>query len=896
MSDTHGRSDGRGSRGRTRRRFLRGAGLAAGLGTGVTGAWPARATDSTDETSTPDELLTEVDAGGELRVGVGEATLAWRAGAKPGQVGSGPGSGYFYGSVPHSTVGTPGDGFHSEPTAKAVVIEREGERYALVKGDMYLMHAMIQRRVADHVSAVGIERDNLLVQATHNHSAPHAQSTAFAVAVFADAFDLRQWSYTTRQLARAVKRAAGNLQPAEVSAVEGSFDAVQRNIIGPAQATTMATEDTGPFGARRGESQHEPLTDEDGDPVMAGFPEDYFDDSFTVIRFDRPDGKPIAATLSLGMHPECLENGHGLTTAEYVGAVERKFQRRVQEATGAGDFRAVWLNAALGDVEPAEGDRDGTVDWWRESFGRMEELAELVTPAAFDLWKTAGNLDTEEGTDRGSALPPEAAARAKEPRGDAGPPSEAGGDDSDSLPEGIRAAVPARRDVVVDAATVELPPPEDRPWGPDSSYISEQGGQGLRIPSTGAAQESMSARCTVLRIGDICLAGFPGEPISDLSYNFRSRVDREGDNVYGGYHWPDEPDWVGERIESQFSTDELAPEDGFEIPVMLSVTNDWLGYFVTEWEFENRNHYRESLCPYGPESADYVVSALVDCAREVAGGDEATTRLAPNKTADDGRKTALYNALVAGEQSVREYRAGLPPAPETVGDARSQPGNHTRFERATFDWVGGSTAVDLPRAVVEQQVDGEWRAATGATSGELTVTTAFERLDEDPTAADPTEERVWTATWEVPHDAPAGTYRFTVRGEARGQPGANDHPDFFDPLAADESYEVVSEPFAVTGPGTVPAAYLEGGSDTLGFSFEPYLRNTTDPVPGTAVPVTLDGPTTVTRDAVTGEDGRFSVDVADLPAGEYAVSVPAGAWADPDGNRSAAIDATVTLG
>lgn len=877
----------------TRRQLLTGAvGTAATLGL----AGPASAADPVED------LLSEADFSDELQVGAGEASMAWRAGAKPGQVGSGAGTSVGRDPYPYSTIAEPGDGVHSHPTAKAVVLESGGERYALVKSDSFLMHEQLHRRVADLTSHLGIDREHLIVSATHNHSAPHTTSTGAAVAAFTDAFDIRHWSYQTRQLAAAVEEAVASLRPATVRAVEGTFDAVQENIIGPATATEKATTDGGPLDAKNTDD-YDTLEDDEGNPIRAGFPPEHVEDQFVVIRFDTPDGDPIAATVTMGMHPESLTGGHGLTTAEFVGQVERQLEAHV-----GGDFLATYLNGALGDVEPSRGNV-GQPDWWRESYGRTEEMADVIGAEAIRLFDLAGEAEIPGGGPPGEPPrgPPEDPPRG--PPAETPPTGDEEGTDSDDgdgdarhtagphtrprqLDRGEETVLAYGRDVEVDMSSLRLAPPEGEP-GPTSSYLSQSFGSGLDMPSTGAAQESASPFLTAFALGDVLLATFPGEPISDVSFNFRTRTVEGFDDVYQGYHWPENPDWIRKRIAENFS--ETTVEDGYEISALLSIANSWQGYFVTRWEYENRNHYRESLTPYGTESADYVTSALVDLGAELRGEAAATSRLSAVEAADSGRREAVYRALVGAEESsVRAYRAAIPPAGEGVGTAVTEPDDSGRFETADFTWVGGSNAVDMPVVTLQRRDGAEWVDVADSRGHELIVLTDHPPLQEEPESL-AAREREWTVAWEVPWDARAGTYRFRVEGTARGTPGNSD-PTFFDPQGANTAYGVVSEAFDVSR-GSIPLSEeytsvgTNGGRVTGRLAFEAAFRAVERPTDGTELPVRLVGDSTVETVAVYDTDG-FYLDAA-APTGDVTLVVEAGAYADSAGNPNERVELAV---
>lgn len=799
----------------------------------------------------------------QLRVGVGQATLAFRAGAAPGQVGTGFGTSLDEGPYPYTTVSEPGDGWHSEPMAKAFVVEKpDGERIAFVKTDLYLMQHSMHKRVADLVvDETGIDRTHLFLQGNHDHSHPYANSPSWGLCLFTDCFDLRQWSYMTRQIASAITEATDDLQPAEISAARGSLSSVQRNVIGPACATTMAN-GTGPQRALAIDQTHSELEHPREDHcVKAGFPREHFNDDFAVVRFDQPDGEPIGAMLSLGMHPESLDDGHGLTSADYAGMVEAKLQDHVRESSGNADFVAGWFVGALGDVEPASADQPDKKDWWRETFARTEDMVERMMPQTTRLFNAAGST------------------------------GKAGGDtvlDTDIDP------------ATVDIATVQLPSPQDQPWGPDNSYITEQAGWGAKVPSTRGGQETTSAWLTVVRMGEVLIAGFPGEPITDLALNYETRVDGEADNVYQGYEWPDAPTWVRERIRDNFAEDELAPADGYEIPLMFSMTSDWTGYYVTAWEYDNRNHYRESMTPYGAEGAEHVVGTLVEMAGELAGGDEVDPRLSASRAADDAALDTQYAAMVAAEQSVRAYRASIPPNQGDVGAPTDQPDDVARFELAEFTWVGGSNAVDLPRVTLEERTDKGWTPVADSRDHEIVVRMEDAPVYEDPEQANPARDWTWTATYEVPWNEDPGTaYRFAVEGEYRSDTTSLADASFFDPLGADQPYQVTSEAFTVTGPGPIPVTEADAGGSTVTLTFEPYYRNNADPQVGTKIDATLvptDGGAPVDATMTYTGHGLFVLDKTNYPAGDYHLEMEEGAWTDPAGNPSQAVELVTTIG
>src|SRR5688572_21835045 len=273
----------------------------------------------------------------ELRAGYSRVALPWRVGAKPGQVGTAEADSYLQflsagvseilpilqrtepdptpiireitawvlqkieeqvnATMPgtYARIFQPGRGIELPPDVKALVVERGGEKVALVRADLYIMHEQLQRRVAELVEErTGIGRDRLFLVATHNHSVPHSVSPAAGVWILADAFDPRQFVYVAERIAQAIIEANDRLEPAELRVSRQEFRDVQRNVIGPGSSM---------------------LENPDGvvETVEVGYPRDYIDPDLMMLRFDRPNGGDSIASLFLfGMHPESLTPEHGI--------------------------------------------------------------------------------------------------------------------------------------------------------------------------------------------------------------------------------------------------------------------------------------------------------------------------------------------------------------------------------------------------------------------------------------------------------------------------------------------------------------------------------------------------------------------------------------------------------
>lgn len=719
-----------------------------------------------------------------LEVGFAAVDIPWRAGAKPGQVGTGESGGLaglyaklLSGALPilnppgltceappydDCDVGTcscepefpremlngitdwaleeleervaavtpgkyndaflPGDGVELPPDVKVTVIRRGCEKVALVRGDLYIMHDQLRRRVAALVEAeTGLTRDRIFLAATHNHSTPHTISSAPGVWVFADSFDPRQFVYVSRKIAEAIIAADKELRPATLRVAQTEMHGIAHNIIGPGRMQMDRAPDAVRSVAPAGASGE----------INVGYPYAHIDPALTVLRFDDAEsGAPISFIFVFGMHPESLKERHGITSGEWPRHVEEKVLRR----TG---IRSMWLPGSLGDSEPDKA-KVSEHNFMRETFETMDLMTDLIFENVRDLFDSAGETTADP--------------------------------------------FPALRQLSRD-----IPGPKGFPI-PTSSYLAQELPFLGRLPFIRVTHDTATFPLHLVRIGDALLVGVPAEVTTDLSLNIKSRIDREA-GVYQGYVWDSAPEWVRGQVARNFSIDEVAPEEGVKYPVLVNHTNAWIGYIVSRWEHMTRAHYRESLTAYGPDTANHVAENVLGLYRHMIGKGR--------HELDYGR---LHELDLEGVKRIETYLAGLedrvatmsrnlPPSdPAEVGTVLAEPeAQVVAGEDVLFTWTGGTNDLDLPRVIVEEQRDTEWEEIARGPTGEVFI--LFQPPDQ------------WTARWK----RVAGTgnpARIRVEGEFRGStPGASTPDPLWDPEGANQSYSVTSRTFVVADPG-----------------------------------------------------------------------------------------------
>jgi hypothetical protein len=628
---------------------------------------------------------------GQLRAGVGVADASWHVGASAGQYASGRQDTFHVDPHVHQVKNAPSYGVQSRLQMRAIVVEEAGgERFALVKHDLYLSQDLLYRRAAQLMAGTGIDRTNLAIAATHNHSSPYYTSTAWGAWTFQDVFDIRAYDHYARAMADAVKEAAASMRPVRVGASATYFDKTHRNSMGPAIA-------------------------DDGTP--AGYPWSHTDHDLTVVRFDdAASGDPLAVLVNFSLHPEG-NDGNDLISADYVGPLERMIDR----ATGA---TTIFTQNAVGAAEPERSEYHHyrqRQEFTHREYGSGEFAAKQMADAVIDTTRdiAAGTPD-ERYADRYVA-----------------PFGEGKVDFEDRwFPGPLTHPYPAVSSCRTNRNFSNLGDPQlpvvglpdcagpsrafdeigfDYPVPPLSPGVTQEDlkAAGIPVPDNYGApsftglEENVDVHLQAFRIGDILFTVCSCEQFSDQSYNIKSRTDRVAGNETApgtpnlGYDWSERctrnpdgtwscphphrqcrprpgpegtfdcwteritvPDDRFRRMQAQVNNDahgwnspEFAPyaeseppriEDikgnfthddnehsaalGYRMTVPISMANDYNGYIVSYREFQRGDHYRKALTGWGPHSSDYMATRLVKLGRMMKNprlGLDETVRAAP---------------------------------------------------------------------------------------------------------------------------------------------------------------------------------------------------------------------------------------------------------------------------
>ena len=765
--------------------------------------------------------LPALSAQAAIKAGVAVVDATGLLGASSGQyadTSTGPGQTGNGGRDPQrfSTIKLGTYGIASRTTARALVVEGgNGGRVALLTSDSYLAQDLLLRRVGQLLDEgdSGITYSQLVHSASHNHSSPYQFTQSAGVWVFQDAYNAIAFEGQARALAQAVELAAANMKPARMGATVVQHTLVKDNIVGPALAR-----DGTPAGYPRDFNDND-LTVIRFDDLSGAAPQ------------------PLAVWMNFGQHPEGLD-GHHLVSGDFVAPMQRLFQRATgapllfsQNDVGSSEgpydregndtlpegIRRAWAHTGWAQMERAGFLLAQSVLEGFEAIGRGEGRVPYTSDFPVEvrsLWhagpvshpypsvSNCNSAQTFEG-DPGVVVAgfPDC-ARAQDNGfpglGDVfGPvfgnvpagtpiPGHYDAPGHPAVEENQRLHLQAVRLGEVLLASCACEAQVDLMLNLKSRANTTQGDQWRGFDYSCLLPEQLSDPLCAEQTQRYAptperIARIPGGVESLANPEKVARMRAQIHNNAAGWDAPVnalaaqalEPSDPAD-IWGNFTHEELPPEQGYALVVGLGHTGDYNGYTLSYREYLSRDSYRKALTSYGPHTADFMVTRLVQLAGAMKGGAAVPADpLAAQAAADEQRQQA--QAMAAGQASAAAFDGLTTTLPDDAGSAEvlTEPTDITRFAAARFVWRGGGNSHDNPVVTVEREMaPGFWQPYADQ-SGEVQSFLRFPSSDSEVLAAQGGQfEWVWTAVFEAitPNpialgQTPSGRYRFVVRGQ-----------------------------------------------------------------------------------------------------------------------------------
>ncbi|MBQ4601042.1 MAG: neutral/alkaline non-lysosomal ceramidase N-terminal domain-containing protein [Oscillospiraceae bacterium] len=229
-------------------------------------------------------------------------------------------------------------GVHDRLYCKTVVLEQDGQRYALMVLDMLCVDEALAKRIAQDVAELGIPEGHLIAAAIHTHAGVcgvvAGEGALAAVNRFGEADAALFGSYIQRVIRAAVescREAVSKLEHFTVRKAQG-----EAPVIGSERHT--------------------------GQPARA---------TLTVLQCRTESGRSLTL-YQLPCHPTVLSAANGLASADFVGGIEPLLDTDM----------AVFINGAAGDISTRFTRREAT-------FAECDRMARIAAEAVTALIESA---------------------------------------------------------------------------------------------------------------------------------------------------------------------------------------------------------------------------------------------------------------------------------------------------------------------------------------------------------------------------------------------------------------------------------------------------------------------------------------------------------------------------
>ncbi len=256
---------------------------------------------------------------------------------------------------------------HDELHARCLVLDDGETKLAIAICDVTMMEASIVEEakalLREHLD---LPPENILIAATHTHSAPRAISVGFGPDN--DAYH----HFLARRIADGIRRAAFQLSPARIawgSVDKPEFVFNRRWFVDP------ASKRANPFGRIGERVQFGPT------PAEAQEPAGPVDPEFFVLSVQHADGRPMCVLGNYGLHYiGGVPTGH--VSADYFGVFADRVQELLKADRQDPPFVGILSNGTSGDVNGVNIMKRAGL---KRSYERMEEVAGALAQAAAEM-------------------------------------------------------------------------------------------------------------------------------------------------------------------------------------------------------------------------------------------------------------------------------------------------------------------------------------------------------------------------------------------------------------------------------------------------------------------------------------------------------------------------------
>ena len=226
---------------------------------------------------------------------------------------------------------------HDELHARCLVLDDGTNRLALAVVDSCMLpREVIDQAKARFVRSTGFNPSNILISATHTHSAPAA------VGIFQSDPDPDYQEFLTVRIADGLRRAFNNLAPAKIGWGVG---VVSNQVFNRRWKMKPEVVLNDPFGGTNDLVKMNPGVGNPGllEPAGPIDPEVWFVYAIST------NGRPIALLANYSLH-YCGGTGPGHVSADYFGMFARILEKQLDPSEEGPPFVAIMSNGTSGDI------------------------------------------------------------------------------------------------------------------------------------------------------------------------------------------------------------------------------------------------------------------------------------------------------------------------------------------------------------------------------------------------------------------------------------------------------------------------------------------------------------------------------------------------------------------
>jgi len=383
-------------------------------------------------------------------------------------------------------VPAPSTHIHDELHARCLVLDDGKKKVAIVICDLLGFHRSVgveARRLVQE--ATGIPAENVLISATHTHSA----GSALGQSRYVNEQQLDDYQlFVARRIADGVHRANNLLRPAEIA-----FRSVDLPdpVLNRRWFWKEGQGRPNPFG------KIEKVYKTGAPGPEFSHPAGPTDTALSIVALREPQGRLIAAYCAYSMHYAGFDLPGGIS-ADYFGAFCNELQQMQGPPDASAPFVAMMANSTSGDVGPNQrryNEFRKTLGPYGRSLAAGREVAGAAHKAlqGIDDWKDHAEIDARfRELDIGwREIEPELIAWAKD----------------------VEAKAPRLPTGNVGLASKWATTPD---WATRLSYAG-------RVQALAAKTDKVRFPVQVLRLGDICIGTSPCETYSEIGLEFKQR-------------------------------------------------------------------------------------------------------------------------------------------------------------------------------------------------------------------------------------------------------------------------------------------------------------------------------------------------------------------------------------